>query len=518
MTTTMPASVDTFPTHEAAQPALAEYMNNVQDALVATEEIVVGPVWINPKAPAYGAVGDGDVDDTAAIQAAIDAAEAAGGAVVVLPRGTYKLTSSLTIDVDGVTLLGASKGAVKLVMSGASATAVTVNADDVLFADLSFDHVGETAAESGAAIYLESGAYARIRNCQIEGGWYINVDAKDAYAWVISESEVVDAIHAEIRNAAAEEPDRGDSSVHDCLIGTSGSTPYGILWQSGGGLRIHNNKFLEHDVAIMANIASGISTQNLLIADNSIENCATHAIHIKRASGTPTLNMPVIVGNQIDVADGGTAHGIKIEIGSNLGVIGQNFIRTGSSGNGIDIGAGCDSYSIGGNVLTGCAIGLKLGNATNVTVGQNSYVSCTVDIEDGTGRDASYGPVEVRRTTHLAATTEESPSGDYTDLFEIGCGDYRAFELEVVFDGLLNSVGVVGRSIHKLVTKGDPGGTPTVTAISDTAGGAGTIDLAITAAADKVTIQARKDGSTGGSLLGQLHVRVLGHINHIKEL
>ena len=126
--------------------------------------------------------------------------------------------------------------------------------------------------------------------------------------------------------------------------------------------------------------------------------------------------------------------------------------------------------------------------------------------------------MEARRTTHLAATTEESPSGDYTDLFEIGCGDYRGFELEAVFDGLLNSVGVVGRSIHKLVTKGDPGATPSVTAISDTAGGAGTIDLAITAAADKVTIQARKDGSTGGSLLGQLHVRVPGHISHIKEL
>ena len=40
----------------------------------------------------YGATGDGTTDDTAAIQAAIDAAEAAGGGTVNLPPGIYKVT------------------------------------------------------------------------------------------------------------------------------------------------------------------------------------------------------------------------------------------------------------------------------------------------------------------------------------------------------------------------------------------------------------------------------------------
>lgn len=39
----------------------------------------------------FGAVGDGDTDDTAALQAAIDAAAAAGGGEVYLPPGTYAL-------------------------------------------------------------------------------------------------------------------------------------------------------------------------------------------------------------------------------------------------------------------------------------------------------------------------------------------------------------------------------------------------------------------------------------------
>lgn len=44
-----------------------------------------------------GAVGDGVSDDTAAVQAALDAAEAAGGGAVIFPKGEYKITSTLNL-------------------------------------------------------------------------------------------------------------------------------------------------------------------------------------------------------------------------------------------------------------------------------------------------------------------------------------------------------------------------------------------------------------------------------------
>ncbi|MFJ4517448.1 glycosyl hydrolase family 28-related protein [Streptomyces sp. NPDC088816] len=56
---------------------------------------VVPLTWLNVKN--YGAAGNGVANDTAAIQAAINEANAAGGGVVYIPRGTYKLTDALTL-------------------------------------------------------------------------------------------------------------------------------------------------------------------------------------------------------------------------------------------------------------------------------------------------------------------------------------------------------------------------------------------------------------------------------------
>jgi transketolase len=45
----------------------------------------------------FGAVGDGEADDTAAIQAAINAARSQLNKIVVFPPGLYKVTSTLVV-------------------------------------------------------------------------------------------------------------------------------------------------------------------------------------------------------------------------------------------------------------------------------------------------------------------------------------------------------------------------------------------------------------------------------------
>jgi hypothetical protein len=61
--------------------------------------------WYNVKDPAYGAKGDGSTDDTTAINAAITAANAAGGGIVYVPYGTYIVSNVITLKT-GVHLLG----------------------------------------------------------------------------------------------------------------------------------------------------------------------------------------------------------------------------------------------------------------------------------------------------------------------------------------------------------------------------------------------------------------------------
>ena len=55
----------------------------------------------------FGAVGDGTTDDTSAIQSALNT-----GRVVLLPAGTYKVTSTLNITVNGTGLVGEGKKSV----------------------------------------------------------------------------------------------------------------------------------------------------------------------------------------------------------------------------------------------------------------------------------------------------------------------------------------------------------------------------------------------------------------------
>jgi parallel beta-helix repeat protein len=59
----------------------------------------------------FGAAGDGVADDTAAIQAAIDALPAAGGSVFV-PRGTYIISNAVVINKHNVFLFGAGRSSI----------------------------------------------------------------------------------------------------------------------------------------------------------------------------------------------------------------------------------------------------------------------------------------------------------------------------------------------------------------------------------------------------------------------
>lgn len=96
-----------------------QHFDDLHDRIDAVDPEALG-MGFNVKS--YGAVGDGVADDRAAIQAAIAACIATGGGIVFFPKGTYRVTGTVTYS-NHVVLAGAGTGATAIV--GASlATAV----------------------------------------------------------------------------------------------------------------------------------------------------------------------------------------------------------------------------------------------------------------------------------------------------------------------------------------------------------------------------------------------------------
>jgi hypothetical protein len=115
----------------------------------------IGLPVFNVRATPYGAVGDGTTNDSAAFNAAIVAANAAGGGIVYVPAGTYRLVTTATLlsnvhlEGEGPTslLVGAStgmhvltvgadqtRGSIRqLAITGAAATGVLVTHAAIFF-------------------------------------------------------------------------------------------------------------------------------------------------------------------------------------------------------------------------------------------------------------------------------------------------------------------------------------------------------------------------------------------------
>jgi hypothetical protein len=105
--------------------------------------------WLNVKV--FGAKADGIADDTAQIQAALDAANAAGGHVVYFPAGTYNITAALTVH-SNTTLLG--DGTNSSIIYQATATAHGIIGTDLSSVVISSIGLTGQPTGSGKGIYF----------------------------------------------------------------------------------------------------------------------------------------------------------------------------------------------------------------------------------------------------------------------------------------------------------------------------------------------------------------------------
>ena len=128
-------------------PIVAAALQNIETGVVNAS------FWYNVRA--YGALGNGSADDTVAIQAALNAANSAGGGLVYAPKGTYKLS---TVTVFNNTMLLGDGPQATIFSCNATPTAVIVtdtSATGCIFENFQIN-VNQSSGSSSHGLYLLS--------------------------------------------------------------------------------------------------------------------------------------------------------------------------------------------------------------------------------------------------------------------------------------------------------------------------------------------------------------------------
>lgn len=203
--TTLQALLDLWLTQNQ-EPDWKVRVNGAASTISAALAAVAG-IFVNVKAAAYGAVGDGVADDTTAVQAALTAAlgvAPASGAIVFFPPGIYRITSLLTVGA-GVSLMGCGAQSSAIAVDSAASNGVSFTAADATNRARPQFVVGlaVTVAQnnSGKQVVCEAGAIVTFIACSIGGSQTFS--ATGTVVSVANAASVVSFYGCAIRSDAA---------------------------------------------------------------------------------------------------------------------------------------------------------------------------------------------------------------------------------------------------------------------------------------------------------------------------
>lgn len=211
-------------------------------------------VFYSVKAIEFGAVGDDTTDDTAAIQAAIDAAEADGGGIVFFPPGTYRVTATVFMRT-GVSLLGVG-AANSLIRSESASVSLQASLLDGRWHFIEGLTVFQSNAVTVSVIAVTTlDAFVHIRRCVIGGASHVGT------------GQTVSAAGA------------GEVWVDGCFVSSQGQASSLITGGGSGTLRV-----TDCTVVTAAGYNSGGSTQVNAVQGASGRNFI-HDNHIDMSAG-----------------------------------------------------------------------------------------------------------------------------------------------------------------------------------------------------------------------------------------
>jgi len=311
--------------------------------LAGASETIVGPNNVY----AYGAVGDGIHDDTAAFQAAIDALPSSGGSVYA-PRGTF-LLDSVSISKPNVTLFGDGESTV-LVKSTGNALLV-FSSSGVTVSGLRIDCNGYTGY--GLNADGDGTIQARIK---IENLTYQSSTANPEGIRIKDYSDIqIDGCVLEGLSVTPE-----NTSSYGIVLLVSGET------ESVGPGRdlVHNNIIRGFSIGIASGSAADLT--RLMVEGNHIEGSLAHGVWLLH---TPRAR---VVNNNIRSCNFGIWYDVGTDDGNAISNQGEGALFAANqlsfcaqAGIGIGI-ARCASVT--GNTVIACGNGIELGDASQMVV------------------------------------------------------------------------------------------------------------------------------------------------------
>jgi len=278
----------------------------------------------------FGAAGDGSTDDTAAIQAAINAAEVITNGIVYFPSGTYKTSSSLNINLN-VSLISTGGATIKPTVALTSpcinvgVIGSTPRTSTAIIENIILD--GTATTSSGALGFYLWSSNVEVRNCQVFG-FYSSLVGYQAYTSKVSNCFFTGAtntsvyLQRECHNFAIRDSRILYSSGDGIYVQSSNSVVISgcdIEQNSGNGIR--------HDSS------GGISSRSLIVRDNYFESNGANAttpgtgndIYLNETLGTDA-NDAVVCGNYFEPGGSATINvnhnGVgRVKIQDNAGAI-----------------------------------------------------------------------------------------------------------------------------------------------------------------------------------------------------
>jgi len=250
----------------------------------------------------FGADPTGTSDSTTAIQNCINAVQTAGGGTIVLPTGTYKISSTLTLSgAASVWMTGTWSSVIKNVGTGNAITAGNLSADQTVdIRLLGFAIQGQAGTAHGIH-------FMRIHNARIEGvrvyscgGDGIHLDA--CYAlWVI-------------RVYSNNNTGNGLAAIAISGVGSDFLQVMGSRFLINGakgiyidnrlygpaGQRVELNDIEGNAIGFQMDIGSASNTEGFTLRGNYFENQTGYNVSMGEDGGTAVINCPNVESNSFN--------------------------------------------------------------------------------------------------------------------------------------------------------------------------------------------------------------------------